>query len=213
VVLLLVALVAVFFFARFVLYQYSGRARFSNAVALVILLAYAGGALSYRIMFAGAPKAAPSVSDSNAAPTPAPQPLTLGAGDARHVLGPSAATAAVGNLDVLKSRANGPASDRFAAGSTMYASGWAGTTTTRAPDAIIIIDGRQAYDLAGVYGGDRADVASKYGSPAMRASGFSGASISTVGLGTGAHQLQIGVVSGDGKQYSLVPTSWHFTVY
>ncbi len=217
--MLLVAAAAAFFFWRFVLYQYSGRARFANLIAAVIVAAFGAGAVSYRLVREPAPIAV-AQSQSPAAPSPAATvaPLQahaffLGRGAARHLARPDGPAPALGNLDRLSSGSDSTPAQRFPSGTTIRAVGWAANAAkSRAADVVLLIDGRNPRDFIRDYGIARADVANAYASPAMQSTGFNGL-LSTAGLARGDHQVQIAVVSADGNHYALVDKAWQFTLY
>jgi hypothetical protein len=99
-------------------------------------------------------------------------------------------------------------------GSTVFAKGWIATASHQpAPDAILIIDGRIAYDLARFYGQNRADVAIALANPALRSVGFSAVPIPTAGLAAGQHTAEIAVLSPDGRHFDRTAKAWSFTLY
>ncbi len=226
----IIAVVAIFFLARFVASLGIERPAYYNMAGAGAVLFFALGMWADHALFANSPPApAPPVAAIAPVPAapPAPVNVTSPLGSAPMTPSPNAISRAaiarlspakgapfLGAIDAItttRSGAGSPSGSTFPAGSTIFVFGWAATSAKKPVDGLVIsIDGRPHFEGTASYGGQRVDVAKAFGAPQMAATGFSAVGISTAGLAKGEHAMQVGGLSSDHRHFSLAEMIVHF---
>ena len=214
----LFVLVALFFLTRALMLRYGSEGVLSNAVGAAIVCAFLAGFFANFIVFADRkPLVATAPAPAAVAPAPAPAtpvPPTLPGTAVSPVnrvlsaaqldaLTPARPAEPYSSVDGLGG--SGPATNQFAPGATIYINAWAGDPVKKSTAAglLVILDGKRRIDGTPGYGGDRMDVATVFKTMGMLRTNVN-VTISTQGLTKGAHYLELGAISGDGRHYQII---------
>ena len=219
----IIALVGVFFLARFLLTRYAGTGSLASIVATAIVIAFAFGFADHALIF---PAAAPASTPIAVVATPPPQaspgaklPGTMVV-PSTHALTPAQVAALLPagkpiSYSVIESLGGtGAGANQFTTGANVMVHGWAGDPASKvaAHGLLVIVDGKRRTDASPSYGKSRPDVAAAFNTAGMLRSGYD-IPLSTVGLMPGTHTLQIAVLRPDNRTFVIVtPTPTAFTI-
>jgi hypothetical protein len=216
--LTLLALVALFYVAKYLVQRYRRAPALPNWVGGVLVVVFFAGFGMHQVLF-GAPPAAispPVAATTNAPATAAPVLPTASTTPPHHALSaaafarlvPRSTRTATGVIDSLTVAGVEPSGDRFRAGSTIVVRGWAGDPGSKTPDSglILVVDGTRRVDATRGYGGERPDVAQGLHAPVMLRSNLE-APLETAGMPKGSHWLELAPISADGRHYEVIEST------
>jgi hypothetical protein len=221
----IIAALVVFVIFRFFASRYVAPPGQIDAVTIVAVIVICGAAVARWLLFGQAPTApvtaAPAWPAAAAVPAAAASAATAAvvptvtpnAGSAPAIPSDGSALGAIDAISVNRDVPAPTPGNAFAAGSTVYVSGWA-ASSAKVPlrTLVLVIDRHVLVDGTAQYASPRPDVAQAYAAPRMATTGFLAVPIRTSRLAKGAHTLQVGGSASGRRHYALVPLVTTFTL-